>query len=41
LFNFFGPLWYIMGIPYFMANIHLSVNTNHAHPLGPRLSYSG
>jgi hypothetical protein len=41
LFNFSGSVGYIVGILYFLANIHSSVSTYHACPFGFRLPHSG
>jgi hypothetical protein len=41
LINFFESVKYNIGILYFMANIHLSVNSCYVHPFGSGLYHSG
>jgi hypothetical protein len=41
LFNFLESVGCIIGILYFMANIHLSVSKYHAYLFGSELSHSG
>jgi hypothetical protein len=40
-FNFLGSVRCILGILYFLANIHLSVRTYHACHFGSGLTQSG
>jgi hypothetical protein len=41
LFSFFGSVEYILGILYFMANIHSQMITFHACPSGFGLPQTG
>jgi hypothetical protein len=40
-FNFFGSVGYVMGILYFMANIHLSLSIYHVCPFGFEVPHTG
>ena len=41
LFSFFESVDYILGILYFMVNIHVLVSTHHTCPFGSRLPHAG